>query len=167
MCVYVRNRRRRRDRNKVCVLSCQTARFHCHHHAFPNDGMFDSVSAMLLYLSSLFLSHRSLYWGIRHCLSPWSATLVCYSCTFAVLVSKIFLFFYFCTTLPPRKHSTFGSFLHTCFSHTGEPRDRWVRGFQRGVRFSEDVRLIFQIFTVTVPTPANLLLSASGRVTQP
>lgn len=32
-----------------------------------------------------------------------------------------------------------------------------MRGFQRGVRFSEDVRLIFQIFTVTVPTPANLL----------
>lgn len=74
-----------------------------------------------------------------------------------LLVSKIFIYLFFCTTLPPRKHSTFGSFLHTCFSHTGEPRDRWVRGFQRGVRFSEDVRLIFQIFTVTVPTPANLL----------
>lgn len=133
MCVCEKHRRRRRDRNKVCVLSCQTARFHCHHHAFPNDGMFDSVSAMLLYLSSSFLSHRSLYWGIRRCLSPWSATLVCYSFTFPfcrACVQDFYLFILFCTTLPPRKHSTFGSFLHTFFSH------RWASG-QMSARVSE------------------------------
>lgn len=100
MCVCEKHRRRRRDRNKVCVLSCQTARFHCHHHAFPNDGMFDSVSAMLLYLSSLFLSHRSLYWGIKHCLSPWSATLVCYSFTFPFCRACV-QDFYFIFFVPP------------------------------------------------------------------
>lgn len=133
MCVYVRNRRRRRDRNKVCVLSCQTARFHCHHHAFPNDGMFDSVSAMLLYLSSLFLSHRSLHWGIRHCLSPWSATLVCYSFTFPfcrACVQDFFIFLFLYHPPAPQAFHVWFLLAHMFFSH------RWASG-QMSARVSE------------------------------
>lgn len=137
MCVYVRNRRRRRDRNKVCVLSCQTARFHCHHHAFPNDGMFDSVSAMLLYLSSLFLSHRSLYWGIRHCLSPWSATLVCYSFTFpfcraCVQDFFIFLFLYH----PPAPPRLVPSCTHVFLTQVSLGTDECA-GFREGCGFQK------------------------------
>lgn len=139
MCVYVRNRRRRRDRNKVCVLSCQTARFHCHHHAFPNDGMFDSVSAMLLYLSSLFLSHRSLYWGIRHCLSPWSATLVCYSFTFPfcrACVQDFFIFLFLYHPPAPQAFHVWFLLAHVFLTQVSLGTDECA-GFREGCGFQK------------------------------
>lgn len=67
-----------------------------------------------------------------------------------VCVHGWFFFFFFFTC----KHSMFSPFLHLCFSHTVEPRDRW------GVRFLEDVQLIFKWYIVSAPMPTNLLPSA-------
>lgn len=143
MCVSVRRhthteRERRRVRNIVCLVSCETAGFHCYHHAFSTMACLTvRVRCSLTYQASS--SHIGVHTEeLDASLPRWEATLRCCSFMrrffpFAVCLCPRFFCcccFFFLFALPASVPCS----VHSCDSvFVTQVRDERVR-FQRAVQ---------------------------------